>query len=83
VLTLTDSGGGIDPHHLAEVFDPFFTTKPAGTGLGLAIVRKLVEQHGGRVELSPTPGGGHHGRRRHPPGSPSSAESAEKSRSIP
>ncbi len=58
VLTLTDSGGGIDPHHLAEVFDPFFTTKPAGTGLGLAIVRKLVEQHGGRVELSPTPGGG-------------------------
>ncbi|NUP04935.1 MAG: response regulator [Polyangiaceae bacterium] len=52
VLTLTDSGGGIDPRILAEVFDPFFTTKPAGTGLGLAIVRKIVEQHAGSVVLS-------------------------------
>lgn len=58
VLTLQDSGGGIDPHHLAEVFDPFFTTKPAGTGLGLAIVRKIVEQHGGSVALTSAPGEG-------------------------
>lgn len=57
-LTVSDSGGGIDPRILAEVFDPFFTTKPAGTGLGLAIVRKIVEQHGGRVTLSSKQGQG-------------------------
>ncbi len=58
VIELTDTGKGIDPTNLADVFDPFFTTKPAGTGLGLAIVRKLTEQHGGRVSLSP---GAHEG----------------------
>lgn len=52
VLSLSDTGKGIDPRILAEVFDPFFTTKPAGTGLGLAIVRKIVEQLGGTVGLS-------------------------------
>jgi PAS domain S-box-containing protein len=58
MITVTDSGKGIDPRILAEVFDPFFTTKPAGTGLGLAIVRKIVEQHGGRVSLASRPGEG-------------------------
>jgi PAS domain S-box-containing protein len=58
VLRVADTGKGIDPRILAEVFDPFFTTKPAGTGLGLAIVRRIVDQHGGRVSLSSTPGEG-------------------------
>lgn len=58
VVTLLDTGKGIDPRILAEVFDPFFTTKPAGTGLGLAIVRKIIESHGGRVSLVTRPGGG-------------------------
>jgi PAS domain S-box-containing protein len=57
-LSLSDTGGGIEESNLADVFDPFFTTKPAGTGLGLAIVRKLVELHGGTVELSSSPGRG-------------------------
>jgi signal transduction histidine kinase len=57
-LALSDTGGGIEESNLADVFDPFFTTKPAGTGLGLAIVRKLVELHGGRVELTSSPGKG-------------------------
>jgi signal transduction histidine kinase len=58
VLSLTDTGKGVDAKILSEVFDPFFTTKPAGTGLGLAIVRKLTEQHGGTVALSPAAGQG-------------------------
>jgi signal transduction histidine kinase len=58
VLTLTDSGKGVDAKNMTEVFDPFFTTKPAGTGLGLAIVRKIVEQHGGKVALSSRAGEG-------------------------
>jgi len=58
VLTIGDTGVGIDPHILSEVFDPFFTTKPAGTGLGLAIVRKIVEQHAGRVTLASGAGEG-------------------------
>jgi PAS domain S-box-containing protein len=58
VLSLTDTGKGVDAKILSDVFDPFFTTKPAGTGLGLAIVRKLTEQHGGTVALSPAAGQG-------------------------
>jgi signal transduction histidine kinase len=58
ILSLKDTGKGIDPRILAEVFDPFFTTKPAGTGLGLAIVRKIIEQHGGTVALATAEGEG-------------------------
>ncbi len=49
VMTVEDTGPGIEPDVLANVFDPFFTTKEAGTGLGLSIVRKIVDQHGGDV----------------------------------
>jgi signal transduction histidine kinase len=58
VLSIGDTGPGVDPKILAEIFDPFFTTKPAGTGLGLALVRKIVEQQGGRVALDSRPGEG-------------------------
>jgi signal transduction histidine kinase len=49
---------GIDPSILPEIFDPFFTTKAAGTGLGLSIVRKIVDQHGGHIDIDSTPGQG-------------------------
>lgn len=57
-IQVCDSGIGIEATVLNRVFEPFFTTRPEGTGLGLAIVRKIVEQHGGSIEASSTPGHG-------------------------
>ena len=58
VVAVEDNGPGIDPDQLASVFEPFFTTKFTGTGLGLAISKSLVEQHGGRIEVTSELGAG-------------------------
>ncbi len=58
VIEVEDDGPGIPPEHLGKLFEPFFTTKFAGTGLGLAISKTLVEQHGGRIEVSSEGGRG-------------------------
>ena len=60
VITVTDDGAGIPVEHLARVTDPFFTTKPVGegSGLGLAIARRVLEEHGGRLEIASKPGEG-------------------------
>ncbi len=57
-LTMSDSGSGIAPEHLAKIFDPFFSTKDKGTGLGLALVQEIVAEHGGRIEVLTPAGGG-------------------------
>ena len=59
-LSVTDTGTGIAPEHLALVFDPFFTTKEPGhgTGLGLSTVYGIAKQHKGWVEVSSKPGAG-------------------------
>jgi signal transduction histidine kinase len=49
VVTVEDSGPGIDPKQLDEIFEAFVTTKPHGMGLGLAICRAIVERHGGQL----------------------------------
>jgi signal transduction histidine kinase len=53
-----DTGAGIAAEHLAQLFDPFFTTKPGGTGLGLSIVQRILEQHGGSIDVASTQGVG-------------------------
>jgi len=57
-VSFTDSGPGIVPEALDKLFEPFFTTKGSGTGLGLSITRKIIEGHGGSVEVTSTPGQG-------------------------
>jgi len=50
-LSLIDTGKGMTPEVVAKVFEPFFSTKPTGSGLGLATTRKIVEAHGGSIEV--------------------------------
>ena len=49
LVSVIDSGTGIDPRHLDTLFNAFFTTKPAGMGMGLSICRSIIEAHGGEV----------------------------------
>ena len=49
VITVRDSGPGLDPQSLDRLFEAFYTTKPDGLGMGLAISRSIVESHGGRL----------------------------------
>jgi signal transduction histidine kinase len=58
-LALSDTGRGIPVELQAKVFDPFFTHgKRGGLGLGMTIMRKIVEEHGGEVQLHSVPGQG-------------------------
>ena len=57
-ICFRDSGSGIDPDNLQRIFEPFYTTKPDGTGLGLAVTRKIIEGHGGTLEIESEPGRG-------------------------
>ena len=51
-VSVTDSGCGIAKDKLERIFVPFFTTKTKGTGLGLSVVHKIIENHGGSIEVS-------------------------------
>jgi two-component system sensor histidine kinase HydH len=51
MIFVSDQGSGIQPQHLESIFNPFFTTKPQGVGLGLPIVAKIIDEHGGRIQV--------------------------------
>lgn len=57
-LEVRDNGPGIAPENLERIFNLYFSTKPGGTGLGLPMVKKIVEEHGGAVEVRSEPGKG-------------------------
>lgn len=57
-MRLRDNGPGIDPDVRRHIFDPFYTTKSEGTGLGLALSKKIVEAHGGTMEVRSEPENG-------------------------
>ncbi|MGI4847835.1 MAG: ATP-binding protein, partial [Janthinobacterium lividum] len=50
-LSITDNGAGFSSKILARAFEPYVTSKPRGTGLGLAMVKKIVDEHGGRIDI--------------------------------
>ena len=57
-VSVEDTGPGISPETLNNIFRPFFTTKGHGTGLGLSLAKRIVEDHGGRIEVASMPGHG-------------------------
>ncbi len=58
VVSVTDTGSGIDAAHLGKIFNPFFTSKEGGTGLGLAISHRIVQFHKGFIEVRSASGSG-------------------------
>jgi two-component system sensor histidine kinase HydH len=57
-IAVIDRGSGIEPKNLENIFNPFFTTKPDGVGFGLAICAKIVDEHGGHIDVESAPGEG-------------------------
>jgi signal transduction histidine kinase len=58
VLQFTDTGVGMDEATKDKIFNPFFTTKDTGTGLGLAMTHKIIQEHGGDIEVDSLVGKG-------------------------
>ena len=57
-VEIKDTGSGISDENIKKIFNPFFTTKEKGSGLGLPIVRKIIEGHGGTIDIYSTEGAG-------------------------
>jgi nitrogen fixation/metabolism regulation signal transduction histidine kinase len=56
-LSISDNGPGFAPKILARAFEPYVTSKARGTGLGLAMVKKIIDEHGGRIDIQNHPDG--------------------------
>ncbi len=57
-VSVIDTGAGIAPDVLEKIFDPFYSTRETGTGLGLPLAHRIVESHGGHIEVKSTVGKG-------------------------
>ena len=57
-VEVSDTGDGIPPEKVSKIFELFFSEKKGGSGLGLPICKKIVEGHGGRIEVESRPGQG-------------------------
>jgi PAS domain S-box-containing protein len=55
-VSFRDNGSGISPENFGNIFEPYFTTKPGGSGLGLMIVQRIIQDHGGRIDIHSEPG---------------------------
>jgi len=58
IITISDTGCGIEKKHLNSIFDPFFTTKQKGSGLGLTIAKNIIDAHGGDIKVKTEKGKG-------------------------
>ena len=58
LVSVADSGAGLDPNAISKIFDPFYTTKPTGMGMGLSISRSILQNHGGRLWATANDGPG-------------------------
>ncbi|MCE1237465.1 MAG: PAS domain-containing sensor histidine kinase [Hyphomicrobiales bacterium] len=86
VVEVIDNGIGLPSENRHRLLEPYVTTREKGTGLGLAIVRKILEDHGGRIELVDAPAVASGGRgamvRLHLPAEPASAEASRTTTRI-
>ena len=57
-VTISDTGSGIKEEDMPRIYDPYFTSKPAGTGLGLAVAQKIMDAHGGVIQMESKAGVG-------------------------
>ena len=58
VISVLDRGEGIAMENKEQIFEPFFTTRSGGMGLGLPVARRIVEMHGGSIEVANRSSGG-------------------------
>lgn len=58
IMSVADTGGGVEPEALGNMFNPFYTTKSGGHGLGLALTQRILSEHGGQITVRNRPGRG-------------------------
>lgn len=57
-VAFRDNGSGISPEDIGQIFEPYYTTKSEGSGIGLMIVQRIIQDHGGRIDVHSEPGVG-------------------------